>query len=71
MPLKGNLGLQLVVAGGVALQNGAREIVNAFRDGPHIFNLGHGITPQATPENVEALVRAVKAGSPVPQTPSM
>ena len=27
---------------------------------PHIFNLGHGITPDATPENVAELVRLVK-----------
>ena len=30
----------------------------------HVFNLGHGITPQATPENVAALVEAVHRLSP-------
>ena len=30
----------------------------AFQGAPHIFNLGHGITPDATPENVAELVQA-------------
>jgi uroporphyrinogen decarboxylase len=62
MPLQGNLDPQLVVAGGKALEVGVREVKDAFRGGPHIFNLGHGITPDATPENVAELVRLVKGG---------
>lgn len=62
MPLQGNLDPQLVVAGGAALETGARAVIDAFRGSPHIFNLGHGITPAATPEHVADLIRAVKAG---------
>ncbi len=61
MALQGNMDPDLMVLGGEALERAARETVEAFRGGPHIFNLGHGITPQATPENVEALIRAVKS----------
>ena len=39
---------------------GVEEVRERFRGTPHIFNLGHGITPQATPENVAELVRLVK-----------
>jgi uroporphyrinogen decarboxylase len=60
MALQGNLDPQLVVAGGAALERGVRQVLEDFRGGPHIFNLGHGITPQATPENVADLVRLVK-----------
>lgn len=60
MPLQGNLDPQLLVAGGKPLEEGVRQVVDAFKGGPHIFNLGHGITPQATPENVTDLVRLVK-----------
>ena len=63
MPLQGNLDPQLLVAGGKFLEQGARHVVDAFKDGPHIFNLGHGITPEATPENVAELVRLVKGGA--------
>jgi uroporphyrinogen decarboxylase len=60
MALQGNLDPQLLAAGGAALEIGVREVLEAFRGGPHIFNLGHGITPEATPENVATLVRLVK-----------
>ncbi len=60
MPLQGNLDPQLLIAGGAALERGVRQVLDAFRGSPHIFNLGHGITPNATPENVAELVRLVK-----------
>lgn len=63
MPLQGNLDPQLLVAGGKFLEQGAQHVVEAFRGSPHIFNLGHGITPNATPENVSALVRTVKGAA--------
>ena len=63
MALQGNLDPQLLVVGGDALERGARAVVEAFKGGPHIFNLGHGITPQATPENLAHLVRVVKGGA--------
>jgi uroporphyrinogen decarboxylase len=31
-----------------------------FSQGPHIFNLGHGITPDADPKNVEVMIKAVR-----------
>ncbi len=63
MPLQGNLDPQLLVAGGKSLEQGVREVLAAFKGGPHIFNLGHGITPEATPENVAELVRLVKGAA--------
>lgn len=62
MALQGNLDPQTLVVGGEALERAARDVLIAFKSAPHIFNLGHGITPQATPENVERLVQIVKAG---------
>jgi uroporphyrinogen decarboxylase len=60
MPLQGNLDPQLLVAGGKCLEQGVQHVLEAFKGGPHIFNLGHGITPEATPENLAELVRLVK-----------
>jgi uroporphyrinogen decarboxylase len=34
--------------------------VRAFAGGPHIFNLGHGITPDADPANVARMVEVVR-----------
>ncbi len=44
-----------MVAGGKALQDGIDAVLQALGQGPLIFNLGHGITPQADPENVTLL----------------
>ncbi len=63
MALQGNLDPQTLVVGGDALEDAARDVVIAFRNAPHIFNLGHGITPDATPEHVELLVRTVKGAA--------
>jgi uroporphyrinogen decarboxylase len=63
MPLQGNLDPQTLVVGGDVLERAARDVLIAFRPAPHIFNLGHGITPNAKPENLEHLVRIVKGGA--------
>jgi uroporphyrinogen decarboxylase len=63
MALQGNLDPQTLIAGGAALERATRETLDAFRHGPHIFNLGHGITPEASPENVATLVRLVKGAA--------
>jgi uroporphyrinogen decarboxylase len=49
-----------MVTGGEALVRETREIVEALRGGPHIFNLGHGITPDADPENVQLMIDTVR-----------
>ncbi|MGD9968450.1 MAG: uroporphyrinogen decarboxylase [Hyphomonadaceae bacterium] len=63
MPLQGNLDPLALVVGGEAMDRAARAVLSAFRSVPHIFNLGHGITPDATPENLAQLVRTVKGGA--------
>jgi uroporphyrinogen decarboxylase len=59
-PMQGNLDPQLLVCGGVALELGVRQVLEAFRAGPHVFNLGHGITPQASPDHVALLLDAIR-----------
>ncbi|NOX72599.1 MAG: uroporphyrinogen decarboxylase, partial [Alphaproteobacteria bacterium] len=58
--VQGNLAPGHMVTGGQALVDETRRIVDAFSGGAHIFNLGHGITPDADPANVEAMVKAVR-----------
>ncbi|MEM7719176.1 MAG: uroporphyrinogen decarboxylase [Pseudomonadota bacterium] len=59
--VQGNLASSHMVTGGEALVSEARAIVEAFSNGPHIFNLGHGITPDADPENVQLMIDTVRA----------
>ncbi|NDU99772.1 uroporphyrinogen decarboxylase [Pseudoroseicyclus tamaricis] len=59
-PVQGNLASRHMVTGGDALVEETRAIVTAFSGGPHIFNLGHGITPDADPENVQLMIDTVR-----------
>lgn len=58
--VQGNLASSHMVTGGQALVDETRRVVEAFRKGPHIFNLGHGITPDAEPENVQLMIDTVR-----------
>lgn len=58
--VQGNLDPMRVVAGGPAMEDGIDAILQALGNGPLIFNLGHGITPQADPANVTRLVDRVR-----------
>ncbi|MGY3438741.1 MULTISPECIES: uroporphyrinogen decarboxylase [unclassified Marinovum] len=58
--VQGNLTSSHMVTGGQPLVDETRAIVNALRGGPHIFNLGHGITPDADPENVQLMIDTVR-----------
>ncbi len=58
--VQGNLASRHMVTGGQELIDDTRRIVDAFRKGPHIFNLGHGITPDASPDNVQLMIDTVR-----------
>ncbi|MCE8524644.1 uroporphyrinogen decarboxylase [Ruegeria pomeroyi] len=60
--VQGNLASSHMVTGGQALVDETRRIVEAFSKGPHIFNLGHGITPDADPANVQLMIDTVREG---------
>ena len=58
--VQGNLAPSHIITGGQALVEATRAVVKAFSGGPHIFNLGHGITPDADPENVQLMIDAIR-----------
>ncbi len=60
--VQGNLASSHMVTGGEDLVRETKAVVEAFRKGPHIFNLGHGITPDADPENVQLMIDTVRGG---------
>ncbi|TCS59638.1 uroporphyrinogen decarboxylase [Primorskyibacter sedentarius] len=60
--VQGNLASRHMVTGGQPLVDETRHVVEAFRGGPHIFNLGHGITPDADPDNVQLMIDTVREG---------
>ncbi|MAI58053.1 MAG: uroporphyrinogen decarboxylase [Rhodobacteraceae bacterium] len=58
--VQGNLKSSHMVTGGKRLVDDTRRVVEALSKGPHIFNLGHGITPDADPENVKIMIDTVR-----------
>jgi len=60
--VQGNLDPLVLIAGGDALDAGVDAVLEAFSDGPFIFNLGHGITPETPIANVERMIRRVRGG---------
>lgn len=59
--VQGNLSPRHMVTGGPDLVAEAQRITRALRRGPHVFNLGHGITPDADPDNVARMIEAVRS----------
>ena len=58
--VQGNLASSHMVTGGDDLIAQTKHIVNVLKNGPHIFNLGHGITPDANPDNVQIMIDTVR-----------
>ncbi len=58
--VQGNLDNQLLIGGGVAMEEAAKRILNTLAGGPFVFNLGHGILPETPPENVARLAAVIK-----------
>ncbi len=58
--VQGNLASSHMVTGGQTLVDKTRKIVEALKHGPHIFNLGHGITPDANPDYVQLMIDTVR-----------
>ncbi len=58
--LQGNMDPTLLYAGPDVIRREVAAILKSFGAGPgHVFNLGHGITPEVDPEHVAVFVEAV------------
>ena len=58
--VQGNLDPLRLLAGGEQMESRIRDIVDGFRDRPHIFNLGHGIVPDTPIAHVERLIAVAR-----------
>ena len=61
MPIQGNLDPLALRIGGNVLDRAVQTILDTA-SGPHIFNLGHGVTPDVKIENVHAVINHVRTG---------
>ena len=61
LPVQGNLDPLLLLAGGQALEQRGKWILDAFAGRPHVFNLGHGIDKETPIAHVESLLEMVRS----------
>lgn len=58
--VQGNLDPLALLAGGEALDRSVDAVLDAFAQGPFIFNLGHGILPETPIAHVEQMLQRVR-----------
>ena len=58
--LQGNLDPQSLLFGGKAMKDAIDAILHSMADRPHIFNLGHGITPPTPVEHVHEMIEHIR-----------
>ena len=58
---QGNLDPKLLLKDSLKLGQTIEEILFAFRERPHIFNLGHGVLPKTSIEKVEEMLAQVRS----------
>ena len=63
--LQGNLNPATLRESPEVIRQGVADVLASYGDGPgHVFNLGHGITPDIDPDHLGVLVDAVHELSP-------
>jgi len=65
MPIQGNLDPLALRLGGETLRRAVQGVLDDAQGadgGPHIFNLGHGVTPDVKIENVHAVINHIRTG---------
>ncbi len=60
MPVQGHLDPAALRAGGAALDRETDRLLDSWAGRPHIFNLGHGITPDVPVDHVHQLLRRIR-----------
>jgi len=60
IPIQGGLDPKILLTDKDNLKKQTMKYLDAFKDHPYIFNLGHGVLPETNPDMVDYLVKTVK-----------
>ncbi len=60
LPVQGNLDPVSLISAGKKMFQDIDYILESFHDRPHIFNLGHGITPSTPIDNVQTMIDHIR-----------
>ncbi len=55
--IQGGLNPRILLASEEEIMNNTRKYLNAFKDVPYVFNLGHGLLPETDPDKVKELIK--------------
>jgi uroporphyrinogen decarboxylase len=60
IPIQGGMDPKILLSDKENLAKEAKRYLDIFKDHPYIFNLGHGVLPETSPDMVDYLVKTVK-----------
>ena len=60
IPVQGGLDPKILLTDQENIKKEALKYLDIFKDHPYIFNLGHGILPETTPEMVEFIIKTIR-----------
>ena len=55
--IQGGLDPKILLSSDEKIMKNARKYLNAFKNLPYVFNLGHGLLPETDPDKVEKLIK--------------
>jgi uroporphyrinogen decarboxylase len=59
--VQGNLPPEVLLSDDAAIKKACRTVMLGVPRKRHVFNLGHGITPDVRPEAVDMMLQAIRA----------
>jgi uroporphyrinogen decarboxylase len=63
--LQGDLDPAVLLTNPQVIETEVKRVLEAYGEGSgHVFNLGHGITPDVPPEHLQVMIEAVRRWSP-------
>jgi len=60
VPIQGGLDPKILLGDKENIRKNTEKYLNAFKDYPYIFNLGHGVLPEIKPETIEYVIQIVR-----------
>ena len=60
IPVQGGMDPKVLLSDKDNIKKEAKRYLDIFKDHPYIFNLGHGVLPETSPDNMDYLVKTVK-----------
>ena len=60
VPIQGGLDPKILLTDKEKIKQSTENYLNIFKDYPYIFNLGHGVLPETSPDTIEYLIKIVR-----------